>query len=149
MRNHIPNINVQYIVLVAPGKGNKPLFVLTDKFCKELANPYLFPVRKFVYNVEGKIILSGIKYFNQRLLSHKQKLASDTNYTFFAFSVFQQLNTNSKINKTMHKVAASNLTTRMFTQNFEKNPHQFVSSNEAFNFMNSIKSRPAYWKTNI
>ena len=46
----------------------------------------------------------------------------------------------------MRKVTASNLTTGMLTQNFKNNVHQFISSNEAFNFMNSNKSTPAYRK---
>ena len=48
----------EHILNVAPGEGQTPLSILTDKFCEELAHPHLFPTGKFGYKVEREISLS-------------------------------------------------------------------------------------------
>ena len=55
-------------ITIAPGEGIKPLSILTDKHCEELALPHLFPTGKFGYQVEREVPLSPIKCFNQRYI---------------------------------------------------------------------------------
>ena len=88
---------------IAPGEGQNPLPILNDDFCEELAHPHLFPTGKFGYKVKRNILLSPVKYFNQRLLNYTQRFASDSDYIFFANSVLQQLNLNNQINVAMKK----------------------------------------------
>ena len=64
-------------ITIAPGEGIKPLSILTDKHCEELAHPHLYPTGKFGYQVDREVPLSPIKCFNQRLLNYKQKFSSD------------------------------------------------------------------------
>ena len=47
-----------------------------------------------------------------------QKFVSNSDYTFFAHSVLQQLNINSQVNIAMRKLTPSTLTTGTLTQNF-------------------------------
>ena len=58
-----------------------------------VANWY-FRNGKFRYKEKRDISLvkpiSLVKYFNQKLLSHTQRLASDTGYIFFARSIIKQ-----------------------------------------------------------
>ena len=81
--------------------------ILTDKHWEELAHPHLFPTGKLGYQVDREVPLSPIKYFNQRLLNYKQKFSSDPDYIFFANSVTQQLNLNSRVNTAMQKVKST------------------------------------------
>ena len=37
--------------VIAPGEGNKPMSILMDEKCEELAHPFLFPTGKFGYRV--------------------------------------------------------------------------------------------------
>ena len=53
---------------IASGEGKQLKSILNDKFCEELAFPYLFPAGKFGYRVKKDVKLSPVKYFNQRLL---------------------------------------------------------------------------------
>ena len=46
----------------------------------------------------------------------------------------------------MKKITGSNLTAGMFSQNFKENVRTFIANDEAFNFMNTSKGTPAYWK---
>ena len=133
-------------ITVAPGEGLKPISILTDKHCEELAHPYLFPTGKFGYNIDRPIYLSPVKYFNQRLLNYTQKFSADSDYIFFAHSVTQHLNLNSRINIAMQKVKTNQLTAGMLSRNFKESVKSFVANDEAYNFMNTIKGTPAYWK---
>ena len=131
---------------IAPGEGKKPLSLLTDKFCEELAHPHLFPTGKFGFNVNRMIPLSPSRYFNQRLLNYRQRFASESDYIFFAHSVYQQLCMNSRINIAMRKVCSNRLTAGMLSQNFKERVKDFVANDEAYSFMKTIKGTPAYWK---
>ena len=44
----------------------------------------------------------------------------------------------------MHKATSSNLTADMLKENFKEIVHQFIASNEAFNFMNGIKDKLSF-----
>ena len=46
----------------------------------------------------------------------------------------------------MRKMATTNLTAGMLSRNFTETKQQFIASDEAFSFMNTIKGTPAYWK---
>ena len=49
----------------------------------------------------------------------------------------------------MRKAVTTNLTAGMLSRNFKEIMHQFIASNEAFSFMNTIKRTPAYWKKSL
>ena len=99
---------------------------------------------KFCYKAEGILYLNAVKYFDHEYLNIHKNLHQNR-LQFFAHSILQQLNIDSHIKMVMRKTTTSNLTADMPTQNFEA-VHQFIASNEVFNFMNSIKDAPAYWK---
>ena len=146
----VPNIPFQRFddgnIAIAPGEDNIPISVICDENCEELAHPYLFPTGKFGYTSKRNVNLSPTKYFNQRLLNYKQKFASDSDYIFFAQAVTQHLNLNSRINIAMQKIKAEGLTAGMLSQNFKERVQSFVANDDAFNFMNTLKGTPAYWK---
>ena len=41
--------------VIALGEGNKPMSILMDEKCEELAHPFLFPTGKFGYRVERDV----------------------------------------------------------------------------------------------
>ena len=110
---------------IAPAEGIKPVSILTDQNCEELAHPHLFPNGKFGYKVQRPMQLSPVKYFNQRLLNYKQKLSSDSGYIYFAHSVMQKLNLNNRVNIAMKKVKSGQLTAGMLSRNFKESVKSF------------------------
>ena len=144
--SNIPHTIRDETVTIAPGEGKKPLSILMDKQCEELAFPYLFPHGKFGFNINRDVSLSASKYFNQRLLNYTQRFASDTDYIFFAHSVLQKMQLSSQINIALKKVKGYNLTAGMFSGNFSEKVNAFIAMDEGYHFMNTIKGTPAYWK---
>ena len=47
----------------------------------------------------------------------------------------------------MRKPTSNQFTTGMLSSNFNEKVKEFIASDEAFTFMNSMKGTPAYWKT--
>ena len=144
--SHIPCVQDEENFTIAPGEGQKPLSILSDKYCEELAFPYMLPRGRFGFSREREIPLSASKYFNQRLLDYSQRFASSSDYIFFAHSVIQQKQLNSNINIAMKKVQTNNLTAGMFSENFESTVKALTAKDEGYSFMNTIKGIPAYWK---
>ena len=131
---------------IAPGENKMPLPIISDENCELLAHPYLFPTGKFGYTYQRGISLSPSKYFNQRLLNYSQKIASDSDYIFFAQSVMQHLKLNSSISIAMQKIKSNNLTAGILSQNYTETIKSLIVNDEDFNFMNTLKGTPAYWK---
>ena len=46
----------------------------------------------------------------------------------------------------MKKVCANQLTAGMLSNYFKDTVKSFIAKDESFNFMNSVKGTPAYWK---
>ena len=80
------------------------------------------------------------------MLNYTQKFSSDSNYIFFAHSVMQKLNLSNQINIAMRKVTSSQVTAGMLSSNFNEKVKEFIASDQAFTFMNSIKGTPAFSK---
>ena len=145
--SEIPNIFIDNEnLIVAPGQGKTPFSITTDEFCEELAHPHLFPYGKFGYHAVREVSLSAAKYFNQRLLNYSQKFASDSDYIFFSHQVLQQLKLKSNINIAMKKVTCNKMTAGMLQHNFQESVKNYISSDNAYRFMKTIKGTPAYWK---
>lgn len=126
-------------ISIAPGEGKHSTSMLSDKFCKELAFPYLFPNSKFGYSIDRHVNLSYAKYFNQGLLNYRKLFASGAHHIFYALSTLQQLKLTSRIKIALKKVRASNLTAEMISRNFSAKVRDFIASDHACQFMGTIK----------
>ena len=63
----IPTVdNIEQLIAIAPGEGKKPISILNDIYCEEVAHPNLSPTCKFGF----KVSLTPSKYFNQRSLNY-------------------------------------------------------------------------------
>ena len=77
--------------------------ILSDDHCEKLAFPHLFPDGKFGHRVVREVLLSPVKYFNQRLLNFKETFDADPDYIFFARSIVEQCHLKSSINIALQK----------------------------------------------
>ena len=126
------------------GRGNVTYFLFDCRnnrgniLCDELSHPHLFPTGKFGFQTKRKVYLTSRKYLNQSLLNYTQKFSFDSDYIFFPHSAMQKLNLSNQIHIAMRKVTSSQLTAGMLSSNFNEKVKEFIVSNQAFTFMNSI-----------
>ena len=92
------------------------------------------------------IQISSARYFNQRLLNFNKHFASDTDYIFFARSVYEQYHLRSSTNFAVHKIEPGTLTAGTVKNNFKRTIERFIASENAFSLISSVKGTPAYWK---
>ena len=77
---------------IAPGQGNKPIPLLTDKLFEELSNPDKFPFGKGGFaDTERHTKLTLRKYVNARLLDQMAVLQKISN-TYLACSMRLNIN---------------------------------------------------------
>ena len=132
---------------IVPGEGRQPKSILNDKFWEKLSFPHLFPKGKFGYKVKRNINLRPLTCFNERLLHFSQKFASDTDYIFFARNVLRNLSMQKQINVAMRKISTPVLKAGFFDNtSLMEAARDYVETDQAFTFMNSIKGTPTYWK---
>ena len=141
----IPTVdNIEQSIAIAPGEGKKPISILNDTSCGEMAHLHLFPTGKFGYKVKRDVLLTPSKYFNQQLLNYSQHFASDPDYLFFVHSVMQKIQLNDQISTAMRKITSNSLNAVMLSSNFTGTVQQFIAQDKAYSFMSSIKGTPAY-----
>ena len=146
----IPTVdNIEQSIAIAPGEGKKPISILNDIYCEEMAHPHLFPTGKFGYKDKRDVPLTPSKHFNQQLLNYSQHFASDPDYIFFAHSIMQKIQLNDQISIAMRKITSNSLNAGMLSNNFKATVQQFIAQDKACSFMSSIEGTPAYWKNLI
>ncbi|MCG8621752.1 MAG: hypothetical protein MJE68_07105 [Proteobacteria bacterium] len=74
------------VFTVAPGEGQKPIGIHSDKHFEEMCNPTTtkYPTGKCGLITERKTRLTVRKYFNQRLLDTDGRFARDIEYLLTA-----------------------------------------------------------------
>ena len=72
--------------------------------------------------------------------------ASEADYSFYALSVTRELTINSQINIALKKICTGQLRVGMLTSSFSDTVSSFLSKDDAYQFMETIKGTPAYWK---
>ena len=93
------------------------------------------------------MLLSPVKYFHQRLLNCSKKFASDTDYIFFARNILQSLSLKEQINIAMRKVSGVSLNAEVLNYScFNETVKKWVSNDQGFRFISSIKGTPSHWK---
>ena len=120
--------------------------ILSDELCEELEFAHLFYDGKPGYRVEREVLLSPVKYFNQRLLNFKQPFAGDPDYIFFARSIVEQCHLKSLINIALQKIRCSELTASSIKGNYKESIKQLLANDNGFSFMTNVKGTPTYWK---
>ena len=144
--SQIPNIINEENFIIAAEQGKESALILSDEFCEEQTFPYFSREGKFAYNAPRDISTSHARYFNQRLQSFNQYFASDADCIFFSRSVYEQYHLSSPINFVMRKIKTGTLTAGTVENNMNWTIERFVTSDNSFSFMSSVKGKPAYLK---
>ena len=82
LQSELPEVANQ-IFSIAPGEGNKPIPLSTDKLFEEFSNPDKFPSGKGGYTDTERVTrLTLRKYVNAQLLDQDGRFARDVEYIF-------------------------------------------------------------------
>lgn len=121
---------------------------MTDKQCKELAFPVLFPEGRFGYKVEREVKLSPVKYFNARLLHYSGGFATNPEYLFFAQFIIEQKKISDSINIALTKVHGQSLTASHLRSNAQSLKN-LICQDQAYLFKTNSRHATLLAKINV
>ena len=140
------NCKNQDIYSVAPGEGQIPLDMITDKSSEILAFPREFPTGNFGLNhLDRPTKLYPKRYFNQRLLNKDSRFANNVEYIFFAqyYTEVKQLRDNISI--ALRKGSTNENNRKAGKLQNSENIENLLNQNEGFTFLQSIRGSYPYW----
>ena len=140
--------NVTYSI--APGEGQKPLPLLTDHHCEELAYPDKFPSGKGGFHCDRPMKITHRKYVNARLLSCDGRFARDINYILAQQYATEHQQVLSAINIALRNIRPNMVPGGRVTAGLLRD-QTFLSSiirnDMAFRFLKNVRGSPPYWQT--
>ena len=105
LQNELPE-EASQIFSLAPGEGNRPIPLLTDKLFEELANPEKFPHGKGGYkDTQRQTRLTLKKYINAHLLDQDGHFAKDIEYIFAMQYAAEHKHVKDSINIALRKTS--------------------------------------------
>ena len=133
------------VVCLAPGEGQRPLYIMTDTTFETMSNPDKFPFGAGSFSDERPRKISYQKYFNQRLLNVDGRFASDTDYLFTAQYIVEAKKILDDCNHFIFRQKPGNVTAAQAKdQSFVS---QCVRKDKAYRFMKNIRGSPPYIPT--
>ena len=95
----VDTLDANSVISVAPGEGQKPLNILSDKDFEEMAFPQKYPYGKGGFSAERCENLTLRRYFNQRLLDVDGRFSGDVEYLLAAqyAAEYQQINSLTSV----------------------------------------------------
>ena len=138
------------IFSIAPGEGNKPIPLLTDKLFEELANPEKFPSGKGGYtDTKRHTTLTLGKYVNARLLDQDGRFAKDIEYIFGMQYAVEHKQVRDCISIALRQTKGRQQLGQNIDARFLKNPHDvqnLLKRDKAYSFLKNIRGSPPYWQ---
>ena len=138
------------IFSIAPGEGNKPIPLLTDKLFEELANLEKFPSGKGGYtDTKRHTTLTLGKYVNARLLDQDGRFAKDIEYIFGMQYAVEHKQVRDCISIALRQTKGRQQLGQNIDARFLKNPHDvqnLLKRDKAYSFLKNIRGSPPYWQ---
>ena len=82
---------------IAPGEEKQPKSNFNDRFCEEPNFAHVFPMRRYIHQIQRHTSLKSVKYFDQRLFHYSEKSVLDTDF-FLSKNMLQNENLLEQIN---------------------------------------------------
>ena len=137
--------NPEATISVAPGEGEKPVFIMSDVHFEAMFNPDKFCYGDGTFSSERPRKLTYRKYFNARLLDVDGRFARDLDYLFVAQyiveakQVLDDGNNFAWRQKPSRQITAAQAKDQAFLG-------QFVRTDKAYSFMKNIRGSPPYYQ---
>ena len=123
-------------VSVAPGEGQMPTNILTEKDWDVKTFPHLFPNGKYGLHYNREQRLTNLQYFNQRLLNKDIRYSSSPCFVYAASTYIEKQQLERNIN-----ISYTRGTTRSTDQG-----NTVFNLEDSFAVLDKISNTPKYWQ---
>ena len=145
----VDTLDANSVVSVAPGEGQKPLNILSDKDFEEMAFPQKYPYGKGGFSAERCENLTMRRYFNQRLLDVDGRFSGDVEYLLAAQYAAEYQQINSLTSVVMRQVPGRIYRGQRVTAGDLKDPtrlSELIQRDKAYKLLKQVRGTPAYWQ---
>ena len=145
----VDTLDANSVVSVAPGEGQKPLNILSDKDFEEMAFPQKYPYGKGGISAERCENLTMRRYFNQRLLDVDGRFSGDVEYLLAAQYAAEYQQFNSLTSVVMRQVPGRIYRGQRVTAGDLKDPtrlSELIQRDKAYKLLKQVRGTPAYWQ---
>ena len=135
---------------VAPGEGQKPIGILSDKHIEEMCNPTKYPTGMHgLIITERKTRLTVRKYFSQRLLDADGRFARDIEYLLTAQYAVESKQVADDASIAMRQTQGRLHRGQVLTAGSVRNEHlmsEMIQKDYAYRFLKNVRGSPAYFQ---
>ena len=145
----VDTLDANSVICVAPGEGQKPLNILSDKDFEEMAFPQKYPYGKGGFSAERCENLTMRRYFNQRLLDVDGRFSGDVEYLLAAQYAAEYQQVNSLTSVVMRQVPGRIYRGQRVTAGDLKDPirlSELIQRDKAYKLLKQVRGTPAYWQ---
>ena len=145
----VDTLDANSVISVAPGEGQKPLNILSDKDFEEMAFPQKYPYGKGGFSTERCENLTMRRYFNQRLLDVDGRFSGDVEYLLAAQYAAEYQQINSLTSVVMRQVPGRMYRGERVTAGDLKDPtrlSELIQRDKAYKLLKQVRGTPAYWQ---
>ncbi|TKS65922.1 ATP-dependent DNA helicase PIF1 [Collichthys lucidus] len=144
--SEIVDQNFQDILNVAPGEGNSPVRLLSDKTNEAKCFPVLYPLGGPTFHDDRESKITLARYLNTRILNADGRFGRNTDFIFYAQYMSEVYQVVSNVSVALRKGDESSLK--------EASPDMFLNSeslskifcnDEGYKFLRGIRGTPPYW----
>ena len=134
---------------VAPGEGQKPIGILSDKHFEEMCNPTKYPTGIYGLVTERKTRLTVRKYFNQRLLDADGRFARDIEYLLTAQYAVESKQVADDASIAMRQTRGRLHRGQVLTAGAIRDQQvisEMIQKDYAYRFLKNVRGSPAYFQ---
>ncbi|KAK0134798.1 OTU domain-containing protein 4 [Merluccius polli] len=144
--SEIVDQNFQDILNVAPGEGNSPVRLLSDKTNEAKCFPVLYPLGGPTFHDERESKITLARYLNTRILNADGRFARNTDFIFYAQYISEVYQVVSSVSVALRKGGNSSLkqaSPDMFLK--PESLSKIFCNDEGYKFLRGIRGTPPYW----
>ncbi|XP_039509525.1 uncharacterized protein LOC120464209 [Pimephales promelas] len=134
------------VLNVAPGEGNSPVRLLTDKDNEAKCFPVLYPAGGPTFHDERQEKITLSRYLNARLLNADGRFAHSTDFIFYAQYISEVDQIVSNVSIALRKGCEKNclkVTQDMLTNS--DSLQRILNYDEGYKFLRPVRGTPPYW----
>ncbi|XP_041957559.1 uncharacterized protein LOC121715728 [Alosa sapidissima] len=139
--------NFQDILNVAPGEGNSPVRLLSDKTNEAKCFPVLYPSGGPTFHDERESKITLSRYLNTRILNADGRFAQNTDFIFYAQYISEVHQVVSGVSVALRK-GGGNSSLKDASPDMLLNSDslgKILRNDEGYKFLRGIRGTPPYW----
>ncbi|XP_071958642.1 uncharacterized protein [Antedon mediterranea] len=137
------------IICCAPCENNSPIALLTNESNEAKSFPVLFPTGQPTFHDTRDVKITLGRYLHNRLMHVDNRFAKNTEFIFYAQSIYELQQILSSISIALRKGTSKNDFSKVTVSDLKNmnKIEEILKSDKGYKFLKHIRGTPPYWQT--